>query len=1240
MRPADMHLTPQELQSLLFGADDSKDDARGGAAPEAQQHLSGCVVCQSVAKKYTNADSLLRGLNLGSKGFRNDLSRNEFGNKGTPNRPKRGKDCPSQETWPNLAAGLINEAEASLYVSHAAQCDWCGPLLKESMEDLAQPVTEEEHEALEKLASASPMWQRAMAEKIASASVNPDIATVAKAEKPAKDKTPKSKEKAGFAWWPKLVWASAGLAVVIVAVLVGVRLTREPDVNQLLAQAYTEQRTISLRMPGAKYGVLQDQRRAGSSSNNNSPALYEALSRLAAQRSRRKHDPEWLLAEGRAELLQGEYQTSVTTLDEAHRLLPQDDNIAIDFATALLQRASKSQFEDDSLRAINLLREVTARNPQNAVAWFNLAIASERMHLFKEALQAWDDYLKIDSSSNWTAEARERRDKLQKRLEEHSKASTQPLESPDRVVSLYQTNGSAEADVLDQRLESYLNVIVGSWLPRLANGEQNYAPEMTIKEAGTILAQVALERHDDAWLYDIIAGFNGHPALRIAITALGNAHAMNDAGDYARAQKSANVSAERFEQAGLVPGVLRARAEDIYASHFLQQGEICYLAAESLLDELQGKHYYWLEGQTQLEAAICANMTGRMEAAKQGAIRATELSERHNYGVLYLRATALVAELNRGRGDLATATRVAMSGLQKFWSGSYPSMRGYSLYTVLDSITEDSEEWYAQVSLGREAISLIADNPDHAMLAFEYQRVANAALRAGEPGAAQHFFQESIHQFSLAPPGDTTDILQAAAEIGMTRVQCLRGHFEMSSLDKIEPWIAKTSNRFLAADFYMTQEDVLSGMGRDEAARFAARQAIGIAEKGLKNIRGERERLAWTRVYDRAYRALVRLTLEKDTREAFEWWEWYKGAPLRTSKQENRSVTNISSDRGDLRADLKTGPSRKAADFLEKDTALISYVLLEDQAGAWFRDSSRTEYLKLSIRADNLQMLARAFAGHCADRTSDESEINSEQRQLYNALIGPLATLIGSHKKLVIEPDGVLDAVAFEALIDHEGRFLGQEYNIAISPGAIYLAGSRPTIDTTARHKTLAVADSLADAKAEVRQVGRDMPDSQTLLGRDATIPAILRAIRFADIFHFAGHAVPAKDGSGLLLDGATSDGDPEVLDAVLLEKATIRHTRLVVLSACGTAGNGSQTLSEKSSLARVFLATGVPQVVASRWPVDSQATTDLMERFYQRLSSGSGASDALRQARLEIKSMPGYTHPYYWAAFSVFGKT
>jgi CHAT domain-containing protein len=60
--------------------------------------------------------------------------------------------------------------------------------------------------------------------------------------------------------------------------------------------------------------------------------------------------------------------------------------------------------------------------------------------------------------------------------------------------------------------------------------------------------------------------------------------------------------------------------------------------------------------------------------------------------------------------------------------------------------------------------------------------------------------------------------------------------------------------------------------------------------------------------------------------------------------------------------------------------------------------------------------------------------------------------------------------------------------------------------------------------------------------------------------------------------------------------------------------------------------------VVASKWRVDSQASSDLMHDFYTRLLQGKPAADALNEAEHDLRSKPETSHPYYWAAFSIFG--
>ena len=67
--------------------------------------------------------------------------------------------------------------------------------------------------------------------------------------------------------------------------------------------------------------------------------------------------------------------------------------------------------------------------------------------------------------------------------------------------------------------------------------------------------------------------------------------------------------------------------------------------------------------------------------------------------------------------------------------------------------------------------------------------------------------------------------------------------------------------------------------------------------------------------------------------------------------------------------------------------------------------------------------------------------------------------------------------------------------------------------------------------------------------------------------------------------------------------------------------------------------ALGVPDVVTTRWPVDSEASVPFMEEFYRRLRQGDTVSVALTRARVIQSQQSRYSNPYYWAAYYVTGR-
>jgi len=119
-----------------------------------------------------------------------------------------------------------------------------------------------------------------------------------------------------------------------------------------------------------------------------------------------------------------------------------------------------------------------------------------------------------------------------------------------------------------------------------------------------------------------------------------------------------------------------------------------------------------------------------------------------------------------------------------------------------------------------------------------------------------------------------------------------------------------------------------------------------------------------------------------------------------------------------------------------------------------------------------------------------------------------------------------------------------------------------------------------------------------------------------------------------LMLDA--SEDSRQRLVAEDLSPERLRHLDLAVLAACATGDSGDRGLLHPDSLVSALLRAGVPTVVASRWNVDSRATSRLMAAFYRELSAGVSPAVALQNAQREVAlSLP---HPYYWASFTVNG--
>jgi CHAT domain-containing protein len=120
-----------------------------------------------------------------------------------------------------------------------------------------------------------------------------------------------------------------------------------------------------------------------------------------------------------------------------------------------------------------------------------------------------------------------------------------------------------------------------------------------------------------------------------------------------------------------------------------------------------------------------------------------------------------------------------------------------------------------------------------------------------------------------------------------------------------------------------------------------------------------------------------------------------------------------------------------------------------------------------------------------------------------------------------------------------------------------------------------------------------------------------------------------------LLARGGADDGK---LTAAEMFGLPLDRSRLVVLSACETGRAEATRSNDILGMVRALLYAGAGRLVLSYWEVDSSAAALWMQTFYEA-AQAKPLPAAARAALIRVKGTPGYSHPYYWAAFMMVGR-
>jgi CHAT domain-containing protein len=314
---------------------------------------------------------------------------------------------------------------------------------------------------------------------------------------------------------------------------------------------------------------------------------------------------------------------------------------------------------------------------------------------------------------------------------------------------------------------------------------------------------------------------------------------------------------------------------------------------------------------------------------------------------------------------------------------------------------------------------------------------------------------------------------------------------------------------------------------------------------------------------------------------------------------------------------------------------------------------------------------------------------NKQRARALDALVlEPIRATIGTDGRLLISPDGALNLVPFETLVDSQGRYAVESYSISyLTSGRDLLRlqvprqsrsaplvvanpdfgeptramGSRAPVrsGTAAGNLASTYFAPLSGTAQEARMIQSLYPDATILTGTKATKSA-LRATTAPAILHIASHgfflenAAPppgaantraARSSGGLVENPLVRSGialaranvrgpavDSGILTALETSSLNLWGTQLVTLSACDTGVGEVRQGEGVYGLRRAFLLAGAESIVMSLWPVSDYVTRQMMQTYYSGLKKGLGRGEALRAAQLDmLRRRP---HPFYWGGF------
>jgi CHAT domain-containing protein/tetratricopeptide (TPR) repeat protein len=1044
--------------------------------------------------------------------------------------------------------------------------------------------------------------------------------------------------------WPRVMMACSAAGIAAAAALLlfvfpGAFMTSpvRPDVAELVAAVGTA-RIIEPRVSGGfAYGPLKSPvRSAEAAFDASSPDVRIALARIE-RRVEESDRPEDVATLGVAYLSVGNAGKAITALEETTDIPTPAPHELSDLAAAYLVVGDENNQSQDIAKALSAAERAVTSNPALVEASFNRALALERLSLSSLARQAWEDYLKLDSRSGWSDEARH-----------HVSSLNQAIQA---------RTGTVERGVVE----------------RAARGANAAMLEDVVRRFPQISREWAEAELLNAWPQAYLAGRDAQ-----AVNSLAAARRVGDALARETGDPFLQDAVSAIERTTGIARQAAAAAHQTFGEAMRKYEEDARIEATRLFEttlgplERAGSPFaLW----TRLQLAIGAYFAGDLKGSSarlEAVLPAAEYGKYIRLLGLTLRMRGLLRGVQGQFPEQLREYRLALRSFERARDQESVAAIHASLAENMDNLGEPQRGWFhrsaalaglsdvrrfrrRQAMLVGSATACLQQGLPYAALAFQAAALENAR-EWNQPGpiTEAYLLRAETHHILGLPDQALADLAQADSwlqKLGDDRfasrvraqIQLAAGEIRqraqpdvsVSDLTSALKYFENTGMKWASARAYLARGRAHIAGHRLKPAADDFGAGIQAFEDQRAAVRDESLRVAY---FDQPWDLFTEMIRLKAIHQA-------QPEAALTYAEQSRSRTLL--EAMSRSSEARPSDPAQVRVQLPRATTLVYYSVLADSVLGWVIQHDGISFFQRPIRESELTRLI-------ADGRSDRNSRSDESlKKLYDELIRPVRSTLGRERELVIVPDRVLHTVPFAALIDRStGRYLIQDYTVAITPSiSIFLESARtppPRLDTALvvgnpmlSEPELQLPD-LAGAQAEAQEIAALYQKADLMTGPIATKERFLDRLGRQDVVHFAGHALSNDsypERSRLLLAAGTYDSSGSLF-AHEIARSNLKDVRVVVLGGCRTSGGLIRRGEGVMSLARPFLAAGVPAVIATLWDVNDNASRTLFVEFHRAMRRGSAPVDALRQAQLRLlESGSSYlARPVNWAGVVAIG--